>query len=267
MSDQKSRKELLKQQDAFVSAANDSARWLASHRAPAILTVSAVVIATVTVWGIVEYRDARDSKASALYATALKVADAQVAPTNDANAKADPDAFATTDDRDKAARDAFRKVVSQSPGSGVAKLARFYVADLSARLGERDAAINELSELRRDLSQNDNLYFLAVERLAYLYEDKGQHDQALATWQQLVGSSKRFYADHALYHVARLYYAKGDVQKAREMLRRFDKEFATSQVREDVDELYQLVGRGGDVPGESAQAQPGGMGSEKKAEP
>ncbi len=264
MSDKKSRKELLKQQDAFVTAAADSAAWLKGHRALVLLSVVGLLVVSVGLWSIVEYFDSRDRKASLLYSQALEVGDAEVTanPLAPSEAKPGVQTFASKEEKLKAERDAFAKVVAAAPGSGVANLARFYVADLDSKVGEADKALASFEELAGKLSADDNLYFLAIERAAYLREQKGDLDGAIAAWQHLAGGGKRFYADHALYNLARLYNVKGDVPKARELLGRFEKEFTSSSLREDAEQLYAAVGR---EPKPASTAAPAGQ--EPKATP
>jgi tetratricopeptide (TPR) repeat protein len=268
VSDKMSRKELLKQQDAFLNVANQSALWVKGHRLMVFATVGAALVAVLAVWGVVEYGSARDLKASKLYAEALTVMDGQIAA---AGAPADPSAktptFATKEEKWKAAREAFQKVVDASGGSGVSKLAAFYVADLDAKLGENDKALEAFAQLEKKLSADDNLFFLATERKAYLLEQKGDRDGAIAAWQQLLGGRNRFYGDHALVELARLYSDKGDAAKARELLTRFEKDHANSPLREQAEELFTAVGREAKPAGDAAKAPAAAPEKEKKATP
>ncbi len=244
MSDKKTRKELLKQEDAFLAAANQSAVWLKHHRTIVIGSVAAVVVLVAGVWIGVTVSESRRVQATQLFGEALDVRNAEVAADpSKAAPTATPPVFASKTDRAKAARDAFQKVVDQASSSGAADLARFYVADLDVTLGEADKALPIFQKLGDDLSPEDSLYFLAVERAAYLLEQKGDTAGAIRTWEKLTGSNKRFYADHALYQLARIHADKGEVDKARELLGRIEKDFPTSSVMPKVEELYARVGR------------------------
>lgn len=267
MSEKKSRKELLKQQDTFIVAANQSATWIKGHRGSVVASGVGLLVVSVSLWAMLDHFDSRDRAASQLYAAALLLADASPSAGGAGAGEAKPNvpSFASKDEQWKAERDAFAKVVERAPGSGVANMARFYVADLSTKLGETDKAILAFDELASKLSEDDSLYFLAIERGADLREQKADLDGAIAEWQHLQGGSKRFYADRALYNLARLHHVKGDAQKARELLGRFEKEFTVSSLREDVEQLYAVVGR--DEVKLEAAATAGNAGEEKKATP
>ncbi len=250
----KTRKQLLKQDDAFIHAAGKSAVWIKSHRALVILGSVAVVVLIGGLWGAIEYVQHRDLRASNLYLQALAIKDAQVVAEAEAKPDATPPTFASDKAKNEAARAAFDKVIAKASGSGVAEMARFYVADLDADLGDTDKALAAFEALASELSPHDSLYFLAVERTAYLHEGKGDVDAAIAAWQRLAAGKEAFYADEALYQMARLRAQKGDNKGARELLERFEKEFTDSSVQEQAKEL--LAQLGPEQPKATAEAQP-----------
>ena len=85
----KTRKELLKQEDAFIAAAGQSALWIKHHRKIVFGGAALLALVVAASWGTVEYLEARRLEASRLYAEALERHGAEIAadPT-----KADPDA-------------------------------------------------------------------------------------------------------------------------------------------------------------------------------
>lgn len=244
MADKTSRKELLKQEDAFLHAAAESANWLKVHRTPIIAAAVAVVVVIGAVWAVVATRESRRLEASRLFSAALDVKNAEIVPdASKAQPTATPPTFASAVERNKVARDAFQKVVDTAPGSGPAELARFYVGDLDATAGDVDKALGGFKTLATELAPDDTLYFLVIERTAYLLEQKGDVAGAMSTWQQLTSSTKRFYADHALFQLARLHADKGENDKARELLTRIEKDFPESPVMPKVQQLFAKVGR------------------------
>jgi tetratricopeptide (TPR) repeat protein len=241
VSDKKSRKELLKREDAFIHAAGQSAVWVKSHSALVVASSVAAIVAVAVVWGLIEYGQHEDARASELYFAATKLKEAPIVAAPEAGATTP--SFPSEADRDKATREAFQKVVDEAGHSGVANLARFFVADQDQKLGETDKALAGFLALADALSPQDNLYFLAVERAAYLKEEKGDVEGAMVTWRQLLGSEKRFYSDHALYEMARLHAGRGETDRARELLARLENEYKDSSLQEDVKQLFAVVGR------------------------
>ncbi len=254
MSDKKSRKELLKQEDAFIHSVGQSAEWVTTHKNLVIAGGVALVLGVVGVFGAIEYTEHRDLKASELYFSALKLKEAPVR----AEPVAGETSFKTEAERDQAVRAALQKVVDEAGSSGVATLARVYVADYDEKLGEQDKALSGFLALADSLSPTDSLSFLAIERAAYLKERKGDVDGALQLWQRLVGNEKRFYSDRALYEQARLHATRGETDKARELLSRLEQDYKDSTVQEDVRELFAQVGRP-PAPQASAAEEPEGQ--------
>ncbi|MEE8410402.1 MAG: tetratricopeptide repeat protein [Myxococcota bacterium] len=235
-----SRKQLLKKDDAFLSAASQSAKWLGSHRMQVIAGSIATVAAILAIWGAVEYTRARDIKASALFEQGLELLEADVLlqgsnrlpedSADTAEPTADPPTFADDNAKWTAARDQFQRVVDEGGGSGVVTLARFLLADLYEKLEDVEAAEREFGVLVDELGSGDTLSFLAVERAAYLHESRGDPDGALRLLSKLVNVEQGFYNDHATYHQARIYLAKGETDRARNLLERIQKDFPESSV-------------------------------------
>ena len=64
---------------------------------------------------------------------------------------------------------------------GIADLARLRMAGIMQSGGDTEGARTILVKLVDGLSAGDSVYFLAVERLAYIQESKGEIDVAIAT--------------------------------------------------------------------------------------
>ncbi|MBI5510111.1 MAG: tetratricopeptide repeat protein [Deltaproteobacteria bacterium] len=240
-----SRKELLKPEDAFLVAAAQSAKWLTAHRTPLVAGSIAVVAAILGTWGVVEYVRSRDRGASEMFETAMQVLDAEVlaagATEQPAPEDADNPKFATEADKRKAVRDRFQKVVDEKGGSGVADLSLFFVADANQKLGDNALALKQFTQIADRLSPTDSLFFLAVERAAYLQEAAGDKDAALKSLGRLANTEGGFYRDYATFHQARLYLAKGDVDRARNLFEHIEKTFPESSVAEKArDRLAEL---------------------------
>ena len=252
------RKELLKKDDAFLAAAAEGAKWLTAHRMQVIAGAVAAVAVVVGTWGVVEYIRARDSAASVLFDRGMKILDAEVlaegATEQPTPEDADNPKFVNETDKQKALRDTFQKVVDEKGGSGVASLALFFVADADQKIGDKEKAEKEFQALADRLSPTDSLYFLAVERAAYLQESRGDTDGALRSFGRLVNAENGFYRDHATFQQARLYLVKGDESRARNLLQHIEKEFPDSSVAEKARDRLAELGPG---PADPTVATPG----------
>jgi predicted negative regulator of RcsB-dependent stress response len=227
------RKQFLKQEDAFLAAAGQGAKWVATHRTAVILTAAGLAVVIGGAAALVEHTQHKNALASQLLTEGQKILAAQVVPAQ-ADPHADPPTYASDEEKWRAAKAQFDKVVDQAGGSGVADLARLYRADLTARLGDVEGAQKQLQALCDRLSPANALMFLAIERLAYLQEGAGNLDRAMATWGRLAGSEGRFYSDYATFHQARLLAQKGEVEKARGLYQSFAQRFKESPLRDRV---------------------------------
>lgn len=252
--EKQSRKELLKREDAFTEAADKSVDWAASNKNALVIGVVALflaIVAGVVINGVMESK-AEDSATA--FAKATKIMAGKVLEpesTETANPSADPPVFANDKDRDLAARDAFRAAGEKARGKA-GLLSRFMVADLTAKVGEKEAAEKDLAALLSDVPSDDSLRFLVVERLAFLQEGRGDLAGALKTFDSLKGEA--FYADRASLQAARIELAMGDTAKARTRLEKLKADHANKPVGTEAGEMLMAMGvvpapaPGGDAP-------------------
>lgn len=256
----KSRKELLKTEDAFIVAASDSAAWLQKHRVT-LLSVGAVIVLTgAAAWGLMAHRQSTAHNAAELFAAGWKILNAEVVKTaSDAKPTAEPPTYATDKDKWTAARTQFEAAAERGGTQPIAQMARLMVVDLSDKLGDAPKAEQTLAVVRKDMKGDDPLAFLPAERVAYLREAQGDKDGAIAALQDIASNDKRFFSDYAQFHQARLYLAKGDTERARGLLEHVEKIFPQSAIAEDVKtKLDELGGKAAETgtPGAPSKAAP-----------
>ncbi|MCK5689959.1 tetratricopeptide repeat protein, partial [Myxococcota bacterium] len=162
-----SRKELLNEEDAFLKAANDGAKWVDSHKALMIIAFALVVGAILGVWGSIEYLRSRDALASELYRQATLAVNATVLAEDSEEAAepwGDPPSFESEEAKLKEAKSRFERVVNETSGSPAGVLARFFIADIEEQMGDLEGAEKAFGALAKDLGPTDALFFFAVER-------------------------------------------------------------------------------------------------------
>ena len=235
-----SRKALLQEKDSFLASADRTAMWVSNHRGLVIAGAVILIGAAAGLWGGASYVESRDSDASAELSAALGKANAAVSDDEkDADPNADPPTFASAKARDEAAVAALRQVIANSPDTGVATVARFYLATTLGALGEHEAALVQYTTLVDALGSDDAFYFLAVLGQAAEREMAGDQDGALAALDKLNPGSKAFFADHAALQKARLLGAKGEVAQAIELLKKSQETHADSSVGSAITEQLQ----------------------------
>jgi len=238
-----SRKELLKEEDAFIEAANQSIEWVDKHKNLVIVITIGLASAVALGWGGMEVMALEKNDSSSALEEALEVLNAEVAiDESEAAPDAEPPVFATDEARLRAARVALDGVVAS--GSSVAGLARFYAADTIVKLGDQQGALKALTALVDSVDSSSSLYFLAAERLALLQESMGKEDEAIATLEKIRAGKTAFYRDAATYEIARIHTIKGRTDKARELLTLAKQDYPTSTMGSAVDSLLKELGSG-----------------------
>jgi len=130
--------------------------------------------------------------------------------------------FKTADDRREAALKKFRDVESRFPGTGAAILARLSEGSLLLDARKADEAIVAYNDVKASaLSQADaEVRGRALEGLGFAHEMKGNLDDAAKTFRELENTVDVLgFKELAMYHQARVFEAKGDKDKAKELLK------------------------------------------------
>ena len=235
------RKELLKEEDAFIDAANQSIAWVDKNKNLVIALTIGLATVIALGWGGMEVMALEKSESSSELEAAMKILNAEVAiDESTAAPDAEPPVFASDEARLKAARVALEGVVAS--GSSVADIARFYAVDTQLKLGDKDAAAAGLGDLIGSLNAGSSLYFLAIERLALLQESMGKSEDAIKTYEKITENRSAFYRDAATYELARIHHAQGRTDKARDLLAAAKREFPTSTLGSSFDSLLKELG-------------------------
>ena len=129
--------------------------------------------------------------------------------------------FKTSDERTDAALAGYKKVIEQFPSSGAAILAR--LGEGNAYLDKHDwpKALETFSSVSSSTlaGADPDVRGRALEGLGFAKEGKGDLDGAIATFKELEGVDGRGFKELGMYHQGRLFLAKGDKDKAKELLK------------------------------------------------
>lgn len=199
-----------------------------------VQVVGALIAAALLGMAAFTYIDRkREGDASTLLTKAVEDDRAQIGepPKDDENTGEPPLMFKTFDERRESALKKFRDVQSKFPRTGAAILARLAEGSLLLDKHEVDAAATAFGEVKASAlaSADREVRGRALEGLGFAHELKAaatpaeaakHYDAALAMYKELetTAADARGFTELAQYHQARVTQAKGDKDKAKEML-------------------------------------------------
>jgi predicted negative regulator of RcsB-dependent stress response len=144
------------------------------------------------------------------------------APKPEEGAPDDPTpVFKSADERADTALASYRKVTSSYPGSGAAILARLGEAGVLLDKRNWDGALAAYRDVKGSpLAKADvTVRAAALEGIGLALEAKGDADEALKTFRELENTDLAGQKELGMYHQARILVAKGDLDKAKELLK------------------------------------------------
>jgi len=168
---------------ATIEAAGNAAHWTVEHQSKVIAAVIAVVVIAAIGFGGWYYISQQDEKASAELSTAVRTFETPIRP---AGVPAQPgyDSFASSQERNTAARKQFQAIVDKYPRTHTADMARYFVGLASSQLGDNAAAEHNLQEAAN--SSNADLASLGKFALASVYRAENKDTQAADLYKQLI---------------------------------------------------------------------------------
>jgi hypothetical protein len=232
--------------DALLEGVARLRRSIRDHRQAFQALVTVAVLGGVGVLGWIYWQDKRNEDASAALAQGFAAELGQVVDKSDDDddenrAKALYPTFKSTADQREAALAKYRSVEAKYAGTGAAILARLAEASLLLDAGDAKAAASAYDEVRASpLAQADaEVRGRALEGRGFACEllartdeanaDK-HRDEALSAFRDMQSADMKGMRELGRYHEARMLLAKGDREKAIEILK----------------EVYKSVSEGGD---------------------
>jgi tetratricopeptide (TPR) repeat protein len=129
--------------------------------------------------------------------------------------------FKSVDEKRETALASYRKVATTYPGTGAAILARMGEAGVLLDKREWDAAFAAYNDVKSSaLAAADvTVRGRALEGIGLVLEGKKDIDGALKAFRELENTDARGLKELGMYHQARILYAKGESDKAKELLK------------------------------------------------
>ena len=218
-------------QDRFskvtLEAAENAAHWSEEHKTKLAVIVIAVAVIAAIAFGGWYYVDTQDEKASAGFSTAVRTFETPVRP---AGMPAQPgvDSFASTQERDTAARKQFQAIIDQYPHTHTADLARYFVGLTSSQLGDNAAAERSLQAAAG--SSNADLAALGKFALASIYRGENKDAQAVDLYKQLIAKPTMVVSKPtAQLELAAFYESRKKPDEAKKIYDQVEKENPTTE--------------------------------------
>jgi len=218
-------------QDRFskvtLEAAENAAHWSEEHKTKLAVIVIAVAVIAAIAFGGWYYVNTQDEKASAGFSTAVRTFETPVRP---AGMPAQPgvDSFASTQERDTAARKQFQAIIDQYPHTHTADLARYFVGLTSSQLGDNAAAERSLQAAAG--SSNADLAALGKFALASIYRGENKDAQAVDLYNQLIAKPTMVVSKPtAQLELAAFYESRKKPDEAKKIYDQVEKENPTTE--------------------------------------
>jgi tetratricopeptide (TPR) repeat protein len=227
-------------QDDFQARGFELVDWVHENQTTVMGFLAAVVLAGLG-YGVYTVLDkGNNTEATAAFSGALEIWEAPVGTDPDPND--DQKAYATAEEKFKAARAAFEGVTKQHAGRGGATLSHLYVGHAALKLGDAAAAVTAYQAFLDGTATDDPLRFAGYNGLATAKEATGDVKGAIAALEALVTLADKADEDAALLGLGRLYLKEGDVETARKRLEVLVADHAESTLKARADELLATLG-------------------------
>lgn len=220
--------------DPLIERTTKLSEWARKNQKTVQIVGGALAIGLLGTAGYLWYQSKRETDASVLLTKAVETQNARVgtpakSEEDDENATKDP-SYETYDKRRDAALDQYRTVQSKFSGTGAAILARLAEASLLLDKRDADGAIAAYGDVKSSAlaAADAEVRGRAIEGLGFAHEVKARlkpeeapkhFDAALAAFKDLESAADvRGFKELAMYHQARVHEAKGEKDKAKELL-------------------------------------------------
>lgn len=248
MAEKLTRKEL-RAPDAFQKAGFEAREWFQA-RQKMLLTGVAVVILAGAGAGLLSYLASRSEiRASKMLGGALhsmsrpvKGADA----TADEIEQEDMAPFATQRAKDEEVSKQLSELQQKYPRTRAAVTSALPLAEALYRLEDYDRALATFEDFLKAIPEGDLLRAEALEGEGYVFEAKGQLEQALLTFDQMARTSKtEFLPGMGLFHRARILIQQNKKDEAAKALVEVKSDHPTSAAARMASERLAMLSREG----------------------
>jgi tetratricopeptide (TPR) repeat protein len=199
----KTRKELLKEPDEFLTISSKLINLAVEHKTHLTYALCFILLVAVIISGIRFFSIRAENKASALL-------DKSLTKYNNIKTEKKP-----AEVYDEVYAD-FRLILDSYKGKESAKLARLIYANICYDAGKYEQAIELYKTAQTAFAKYPMILHQIFSNLGYAYEQKEDYATAVSYFKQISTAPEPVMRDEALYHLGRLYDKLGQNEKSRE---------------------------------------------------
>ena len=217
-----SRKELLSQQDEFLTYSAKLLQSAARHKNRLAVALGVVLAVGIAVSGFQFFSARNEKKASSLAAQLSDRYETLVTQ------KSAVEAY-------RAVEKDFQAMIDNYPRTQAAKVAALTLANIGYRAGDYDAAVALYRQNMEAFENDPAIQGLILSSLAYSQEAKKEYASAAQYFDQVVQGDRFLMKDDALFGLARVYAGMGEKEKQLAVLDRL--------VADHKDSIYHALAR------------------------
>jgi len=256
-----SRKEL-RAPDAFQKAGFEAREWFQARQKMLLIGIAVVILAG-TGAGLMNYLAGRsETRASKMLGGALHSMNRPVKGTDATPGEIEEEdsaPFATQRAKDEEVSKQLSELRQKYPRTRAALTSALPLAEAQYRLEDYDRALASFEDFLKGTPEGDVLRAEALEGEGYVFEAKGQLEQALLTFGQMARTSKtEFMPGMGLFHRARILMLQNKKDEAAKALVEVKNEHPTSAAARMAAERLAILSREGVKIPEAQAAKPAG---------
>ena len=197
----KTRKELLKEPDEFITLSSRMLGFIAAYKKTIGYICCGVLAAVVLFSGYIVYSGWRESAAAAQLAQVLATYERLRAETS----------------QDKAVQgvaEDFRRILDDYGNRSNGRIARVLYANLCYEAGDFKQAAELYQRSLAGFADDPLMHFLLLKSLAYSYEGLKEPATAVTYFEQALSAAQKNLQDDVLFHLGELYAKLGDSTKS-----------------------------------------------------
>jgi tetratricopeptide (TPR) repeat protein len=214
-------KKELREPDAFQRIGVEAQEWMKQRQRVVMFGVGGILLLGAGAALASYVSDRGENQAERELGAALKVLDRPVVEKPAPDAQPDPKnpPFTSQNEKDEAVIKSLSEFRSTRKGTQAAVTAALPLAQASYRLGKHDEALAAFDEYLKNAKKDQPLYASALEGKGYVFEAKGQLDQAFTAFDQMARENQtEFLAGMGLYHRARILILQNKKEEAAKAL-------------------------------------------------
>ena len=213
-----SRKELLRQEDEFVSTSHKVIEWLKDKQNQQILSAVIIVAILIVVVGMgirLNMKSKRENSLK-LLTLAMQTYQASVETQTSDPSQPTPSQFKTLEEKYLKALEEFDQVIALYPRSKAAQNARFFKLNCQYYLGKYDDVLSGAQEYLKKYS-GGHFTTQALLTMAYSYEQKNEYQKACEEYNNILEKYPDYLLRDSIYmDLGRCYEELNDMEKAKE---------------------------------------------------